>query len=146
MEGEWHLEHPPVQGEGLLTIIAISILLFPKLALGLSGFETGVAVMPLIEGDDTDTPENPVGRIRHTRLLLMTSAVIMSIYLLGSAMVTATLIPPHELRNAERMSHIAPKDLVTSGGRAADRALAYLAHAEGPHEINPLFGEAFGTL
>jgi hypothetical protein len=146
MQGEWHLEHPPVQGEGLLTIIAISILLFPKLALGLSGFETGVAVMPLIEGDDTDTPEKPTGRIRHTRLLLMTSAVIMSIYLLGSAMVTATLIPPHELLKAERLSHIAPKGLVEGGGRAADRALAYLAHAEGPFQINPLFGEAFGTL
>jgi hypothetical protein len=39
---------------------------FPKLALGLSGFETGVAVMPLIRRD----------RIRNTKKLLLTAALI----------------------------------------------------------------------
>jgi hypothetical protein len=130
-QGTWYIEHVPVAGHNTLAIVVVSVLLFPKLALGLSGFETGVAVMPLVAGDPDDDPERPRGRIRNTRKLLATAAGMMSLYLLGSAMVTVTLIPPDEL---------------THSGRAADRALAYLAHAEGPHNINPLFGEAFGTL
>src|SRR5260221_9394763 len=46
---------------------AMAVILFPKLALGLSGFETGVAVMPLVRGDATDTHDNPAGRIRNTK-------------------------------------------------------------------------------
>jgi hypothetical protein len=104
-------------------MILQAILVFPGLALGLSGFETGVAVMPLVEGDSGDTPEHPRGRIRNTRKLLIAAACIMSVYLIGSSVVTAVLIPPEQF---------------VVGGQANGRALAYLAHL--------YLGTVFGTF
>ena len=106
-----------------LMMTAMALLLFPKLALGLSGFETGVAVMPLVEGDATDTDDAPLGRIRNTKKLLAAAALIMSVMLLASSFVTAVLIPPAAFQ---------------PGGPADGRALAYLAHER--------LGPAFGTL
>ena len=62
-------------------MFGVSMLMFPKLALGLSGFETGVAVMPLVKGYESDTAANPEGRIKNARLLLTTAAAIMSVFL-----------------------------------------------------------------
>lgn len=104
-------------------IIGIAILLFPRLALGLSGFETGVTVMPLVEGSSSDTVEYPRGRIRNTRKLLTTAAVIMSFFLLTSSFITTLLIPAAEF---------------ATGGKANGRALAYLAHL--------YLGNGFGTI
>ncbi|MBY0358702.1 MAG: hypothetical protein K2W82_11920 [Candidatus Obscuribacterales bacterium] len=104
-------------------MLGISMLLFPKLALGLSGFETGVAVMPLVSGDPGDTEEAPFGRIKHTRWLLITAAAIMSLFLIGSSFVTSVLIPANEFGH---------------GGAADGRALSYLAHE--------YLGSGFGTV
>ena len=101
---------------------AVALLVFPKLALGLSGFETGVAVMPLVRCGTGDTEQNPEGRIRNTRKLLATAAVTMSLFLVASSLATTLLIPADEFK---------------PGGRANGRALAYLAHG--------LLGEWFGT-
>lgn len=95
---------PSGGARGIFMILALSLLVFPKLALGLSGFETGVAVMPLIE--------NP-HRIEKTKKLLRTSALLMSFFLMASSVITSVLIPAAEF---------AP------GGRAQGRALAFLAH------------------
>ena len=71
----------------------LALLLFPKLALGLSGFETGVAVMPLVTGTGETEEDVLRSRIRNTQKLLKTAALIMSVMLIGSALVTATMIP-----------------------------------------------------
>jgi hypothetical protein len=114
--------------------IGIALLVFPKLALGLSGFETGVLHIHLVKGTDAD-PADAAARIANTKKLLLVAALIMSFFLIGSSLVTGTdtLIPAEELR------------LEPVKGKAMDRALAYLAHGESPHPICPLFGNAFGT-
>ena len=106
-----------------LILVGISLLIFPKLALGLSGFETGVTVMPLVKGSSSDTQEHPRGRIRNTRKLLTSAAVIMSFFLLTTSFITTLLIPAAEF---------------ASGGKANGRALAYLAHL--------YLGNGFGTI
>ncbi len=142
---EWKnalLHHPRVHGNVWL-VIGVSLILFPKLALGLSGFETGVAVMPLVRGDrdlraedwesihSTRTGGSPKptahalleGRIRNTRKLLRAAALIMSVFLIISSLVTTTLIPAAEF---------------AEGGEANGRAISYLAHE--------FFGNIFGSV
>jgi FtsH-binding integral membrane protein len=106
-----------------LGMIAVSLILFPKLALGLSGFETGVAVMPLVRGGVGDNPARPEGRIRNTRKLLLTAALIMSAFLIASSFATTVLIPHNQFED---------------GGQANGRALAFLAHQ--------YLGSGFGTV
>src|SRR5919199_1817177 len=105
-----------------LAILGVALIVFPKLALGVSGFETGVTVMPLVRGGEEDDPEHPEGRIRNTGKLLVAAALIMSLFLVTTSFITAVLIPPEEFE---------------VGGAAKDRALAYLAHEH--------LGNAFGT-
>ena len=85
------------QHGSIWSMLGIGLILFPKLALGLSGFETGVAVMPLVEGSPGDDPAVPAGRIRNTRKLLRAAALIMSVLLVGSSIVTTFLIPARGL-------------------------------------------------
>ncbi|MEO8585859.1 MAG: hypothetical protein ABI584_06840 [Acidobacteriota bacterium] len=101
-------------------------LVFPRLALGLSGFETGVAVMPLVDDGPPRAgaaAEKPEGRIAGTGKLLAGAAALMSVLLLSSSFVATLLIP---------------EDAFRKGGEASGRALAWLAHG--------LLGAGFGTL
>lgn len=106
-----------------LVLLGIAALLFPKLALGLSGFETGVAVMPLVRGNHPGVEGSVRGRIRNTHKLLTTAAVIMSFFLITSSLITTLLIPAAEFK---------------VGGSANGRALAYLSHF--------YLGDVFGTI
>jgi hypothetical protein len=126
-----------------LAMVGVALLLFPKLALGLSGFETGVAVMPLVQSDQQQRgneqseqdaahgrklidPNDPVmleSRVRNTRQLLRAAALIMSVLLIASSFVTTMLIPAHEF---------------AEGGKASGRALSFLAHT--------FFGDVFGSV
>jgi hypothetical protein len=109
-----------------LSMVGLSILLFPKLALGLSGFETGVMVMPLVGSGEPGEHQNPEreirGRVENTKKLLGTAAVIMSLMLVGSSLATTMLIPAEAFER---------------GGAAYGRAISYLAHE--------FLGDVFGT-
>jgi hypothetical protein len=105
-----------------LMMVAIALMVFPSLALGMSGFETGVAVMPHVEGSPADPPDHPRTRIAGTKRMLTAAALIMSVFLVSSAFVTTLLIPTAEFED---------------GGKANGRALAFLAHQ--------YLGNAFGT-
>ncbi|MBI1760449.1 MAG: amino acid transporter [Acidobacteria bacterium] len=116
------LQHPEVHGNPWL-MVGVALILFPKLALGLSGFETGVAVMPLVTGAAGDEQKRPAGRIHNTQKLLLVAALIMSVLLIASSLATTLLIPAKEFQH---------------GGEAFGRALSYLAH----HYL----GDYFGTI
>jgi hypothetical protein len=135
---EWHMNEKEMPWKltvgGPFVLVGVCLLVFPKLALGLSGFETGVAVMSLIRGREDDNPERPAARIRNTRRLLIVAALIMSFYLLGSTLVVSTLVPPSAFEKGADPS-------------ALERALAFVAHGEGgTGRICPLFGPVFGTI
>ena len=131
-------------------MIGAALIVFPKLALGLSGFETGVVVMPLVQGDRALTDQDLEdihttrssrsipkpsaqalleGRIRNTRKLLKTAALIMCVLLISSSIVTTLLIPAEEFR---------PGTETQEAGQASGRALAFLAHY--------YLGDIFGTI
>ncbi|AGL15492.1 amino acid transporter [Actinoplanes sp. N902-109] len=109
---------------GGLGTVSSALLAFPALVLGLSGFETGVSMMPLIAATGDNAGQRRESRIRNTRKLLTVAAAVMSVYLMLTSFVTTVLIPHEQFE---------------PGGEANGRALAYLAH----EKLGGVFGTAY---
>jgi hypothetical protein len=119
----WHAALVTEHGNPAGMVLAACVI-FPQLALGLSGFETGVSVMPLVQGGPEDAHRPvPEGRIRNTRKLLAAAAILMSVMLLLTSFVSALLVPP---------------EAYAAHGPAAGRVLSYLTHH--------LMGHGVGTV
>ncbi|MEV4512817.1 amino acid transporter [Dactylosporangium sp. NPDC049525] len=121
---DWRHALTTEHGSGFGGLVLPALVAFPSLVLGLSGFETGVSMMPLIAADGTTDEERRASRLRNTKLLLTTAAVIMSVYLVATSFITTVLIPAKEFQ---------------PGGAANGRALAYLAH----EKLGNMFGTAY---
>jgi hypothetical protein len=119
---------------GWLPLAFAAAILFPKLALGMSGYELALTGMPLVRVGRADDPDRPARRVRRTRFMLVTLAGLMAVYLLSTTFVTAVLIPA---------------EAFATDGLAANRALAYLAHGgavTSGGELSPAFGPWFGSV
>jgi hypothetical protein len=135
--GDWSFPTRFEPHFGLTGAAAAAIVFLPRLALGLSGFEMSLIVMPQVRGKKGEDPNDPKYRIRNTRKVLFCAALIMSVFLLASAFVTAILIPPQAYEG---------------DGPAIHRAIAYLAHGsplasdEPGLMVLPWCGPAFGAV
>jgi hypothetical protein len=132
--GDWLVPVPFGFEDGWAGLVLICLPFLPNLALGLSGFELSLILMPQVRGRSGEPEDHPATRIRNTRKVLVTAALIMSVFLLGSVLVTTLLVPPVALGHH---------------GLAANRALAYLAHGGALTDGGPLLpwcGLVFGTL
>jgi hypothetical protein len=132
--GDWIIRAPYWSHDDWRSILVLSFLFLPSVALGLSGFELSMIIMPQVKGRSGEPAAQPATRIRNTRKVLATAALVMSIYLLAAVVVTTIFIPEHQFRD---------------DGDAANRALAYLAHGSplttGPEPLAPFCGIVFGT-
>ncbi len=161
--GQWGLSPEAMQKMPFPTdgsfksIILNSLAKFHELALGVSGFETGVVVMTLIAGTITlrkrlalqkeGVPGEAMERVAGTRKLLLTAAVIMSLLLLGGAFSVALLIPPEAFVQVEKANEQSTTDHGSQEERptAKNRALSYIANGQTPRSVSKLFGKGFGA-
>jgi hypothetical protein len=137
LDGNWMIHAPYWAHDDWRSIAVLSFLFLPSVALGLSGFELSMIIMPQVKGRAGEPALHPATRIRNTRKVLVTAAVIMSVYLLAAVVVTTLFIPDEAIFG--------------TNSEARNRALAYLAHGGklatgGDAALAPFCGTAFGTV
>jgi len=136
------------------SLLIAAALIFPKLALGLSGFETGVSVMPLVSGGRRDAPERPHAPGDTTHEVIGSHAPnghddlphekptpppLGRIASTRGLLATAALImSAYLLLSSFVTTLLIPESAYHEHGEASGRAIAYLAHH--------LLGHGFGTV
>ena len=134
MAGHWGAKELGPQSVASISWACLG--LFPKLALGLSGFELTMIVMPLIRGRNDDDPRCP--RRPHSGYA-QTARMCRSYWFCSTAFVIVRDYAADSAAGLRSGRH-----------RAASAHLAYLAHGgpltTGEIPLNPLFGPVFGTL
>lgn len=126
-----------LSGGGLAFVVLLALVMFPPMAIGLSGFELTLASAPLVRGSERDDPQRPRWRIFNARLMMIAAAVIMCVLVLASVFVVTLLVPDEAI--------------FQKNGTVHHRSLSYLAHGgvlkDRPgEELSSWFGAAFGTL
>jgi hypothetical protein len=117
--------------------LGMALWTFPQMALGLSGFEMILTIVPQVSAGNGQEPGTAAGRARNARKLMLAAATIMAVYLLSAVFVTTLLVP---------------RSALMPDGAAEHRALAYMAHGSPLVDevtgtaLNPLFGHRFGDL
>ena len=102
-------------GDGWGRIALLCLLALPNLALGLSGFELSMILMPQVQGKPGEHP--PTTRIHNTRKVLILAAITMSVFLLGTIFVTTLLIPKAEFTRKDGRTPSPPTPLPEGEGR-----------------------------
>ena len=73
------------------------------MALGLSGFEMIMTVVPQVSGGDgLAKSDAAAGRVRNTRKLMVAAASIMAVYLVSAVLVTTLLVPTRRAPDRRR--------------------------------------------
>lgn len=104
-------------------VVLLMLIIFPQLALGISGFELCMTTTPLISGEPGNEVEQKRHRVSRSRWMMFWLTIIMAVFLIATTLASTLAIPLAKFTTEKEAQH---------------RALAFLAHG-------PLFPGWFGS-